>query len=156
MSVGLPTGLKATRPKDDAEYFERMTKTLFTAGLSWTMVETKWPNFRKAFAAFSPEKVAKMTQKDVKSLMSNDGIVKNERKIKATINNANEFLKLKKEFGSFRGYLDSEGKDEAKLQSDLQERFQHVGPSTARMFLWSVGHELTPTTEEKKWMAQNE
>ncbi|MDA4117903.1 MAG: DNA-3-methyladenine glycosylase I [Thaumarchaeota archaeon] len=150
----MPTGGKVTRPKDDAGYFERMSKTLFTAGLSWTMVEKKWPNFQKAFAGFSPEKVAKMTQKDVKSLMSNDGIVKNERKIKATIQNANEFLKLKKDFGSFREYLDSLGKDETALQSDLQKRFQHVGPSTARMFLWSVGHKLTPTAEEKKWMAK--
>ena len=155
MIFDLPSGWKVAPPKDDAGYFDKMSRSLFTAGLSWTMVEKKWPNFQKAFAAFSPEKVAKMTQKNVRSLMSNDGIVKNERKIRATIHNANEFLKLRKEFGSFRGYLDSMGKDESRLQSDLQERFQHVGPSTARMFLWSVGHKLTPTTEEKKWMAHN-
>jgi 3-methyladenine DNA glycosylase Tag len=118
-------------------------------------VEKKWPNFRKAFAGFSPELVAKMTEKDVTSLMSDAGIVRNERKIRATIHNAGEFAKLKEEFGSFNGYIASFGKDEGRLQEDLQERFQHVGGSTARTFLWSVGQRLTPTAEEKKWIAQS-
>lgn len=151
----MPPGWRVAPPKDDAEYFERMSRSLFTAGLSWAMVEKKWPNFKRAFAAFSPEKVAKMTEKDVKSLMSDAGIVRNERKIRATIYNADEFLTLRKEFGSFKGYLASFGKDEAKLQQDLQEKFQHVGGSTARTFLWSVGYKLTPTAEETKWLAKN-
>jgi DNA-3-methyladenine glycosylase I len=149
----MPPGRKVAAPKDDAAYFERMSRTLFSAGLSWEMVEKKWPNFRKAFAAFSPEKVAKMTEKDVKSLMGDAGIVRNERKIRATIHNAGEFANLKKEFGSFKGYVASFGKDEERLQEDLQERFQHVGGATARMFLWSAGYKLTPNAEEKKWMA---
>ena len=119
------------------------------------MVEKKWPNFRKAFAAFSPEKVAKMTEKDVKSLMGDAGIVRNERKIRATINNAGEFANLRKEFGSFKGYVASFGRDEERIQKDLQEKFQHVGGSTARTFLWSVGYKLTPNQEEKGWMAKN-
>jgi len=150
----MPHGEKVAAPKDDADYFERMSRTLFSAGLSWEMVDKKWPNFRKAFAAFSPEKVAKMTEKDVKSLMGDAGIVRNERKIRATIHNAGEFANLKKEFGSFKGYVASFGKDEERLQKDLQERFQHVGGSTARMFLWSAGYKLTPNAEEKKWMAK--
>jgi DNA-3-methyladenine glycosylase I len=123
----MPPGWKVTPPKDDSEYFERMSRALFTAGLSWTMVEKKWPNFRKAFAAFSTEKVGKMTERDVKSLMGNEGIVRNERKIRATIHNAGQFTKLKKEFGSFKGYIASFGKDEGRFQEDLQEKFQHVG-----------------------------
>jgi DNA-3-methyladenine glycosylase I len=151
----LPPGWKVTPPKDDAEYFERMSRAIFTAGLNWSVVEKKWPNFRKAFAAFSPEKVSKLTEKDVKKLMGDVGIVRNEKKIRATINNAGEFVSLEKEFGSFKGYVASFGQDEKRLQEDLQEKFKHVGGSTARMFLWSVGYDLTPTAEEKKWMAKN-
>jgi 3-methyladenine DNA glycosylase Tag len=151
----VPPGWKVAPPKDDAGYFERMSRALFTAGLSWEMVEKKWPNFRKAFAAFSPEKVAKMTERDVKTLMGDAGIVRNERKIRATIHNAGEFAKLKKDYGSFEGYIGSFGKDEARLQQDLQAKFKHVGGSTARTFLWSVGYKLTPTTEEKEWMSKN-
>ena len=151
----MPPGWKVTPPKDDGEYFERMSRAIFTAGLSWSMVEKKWPNFRKAFASFSPAVVAQMTDKDVKALMNDAGIVRNERKIRATIHNATEIAELKKEFGSFKGYIASFGKDEAKLQDDLQERFMHVGGSTARTFLWSVGYKLTPTREEREWMAKN-
>jgi len=87
--------------------------------------------------------------------MGEAGIVRNERKIRATIRNAGEFVSLKKQFGSFKGYVASFGKDEGRLQEDLQEKFQHVGGSTARMFLWSAGYDLTPNAEEKKWMAKN-
>ena len=85
--------------------------------------------------------------------MKSEGIVRNEKKIRATVHNAGQFLKLEKEFGSFPAYLESFGKDEERLQTDLQERFQHVGPSTARIFLWTVDYKLTPNAEEKKWMA---
>ncbi len=47
---------KITKPKDEAEYFERMTKTVFKAGLTWTVIDKKWPNFRRSFTNFSPAK----------------------------------------------------------------------------------------------------
>jgi DNA-3-methyladenine glycosylase I len=143
---------KVATPKDDADYFSRMSRAIFTAGLNWNMIEKKWPNFDKAFAGFSPGRVAKLSEKDVKKLMQDHGIVRNERKIRATVHNAGQFLTLEKEFGSFRKYLDSFGGEE-RLQEDLQEKFQHLGPSTARMFLWSAGYKLKPNREEKKWIA---
>jgi len=141
------------KPRDDAEYFERLTKFIFSAGLNWSMIEKKWPNFRAAFAEFSPGKVAKFSPKEVKGLMNDTRIVRNEKKITATVHNAAEFVKLQKEFGSFQGYVDAFGKDDERLMTDVQERFRHLGHSTARMFLWSAGCKLTPTAEEKKWMA---
>ncbi|HEX4919939.1 MAG TPA: DNA-3-methyladenine glycosylase I [Candidatus Bathyarchaeia archaeon] len=142
----------AKPPKNDDEYFERMTRSLFTAGLNWKVIEKKWPNFQKAFADFSIGKVAKFSDNDVKRLMTDEGIVRNEKKVQATVHNAAQFLKLEKEFGSFQKYLDTFGKDEERMLEAVQERFQHVGPSTARTFLWSARCELTPTREEKKWM----
>lgn len=132
-----------------------MTRTVFTAGLNWKVIENKWPNFQKAFAEFSIPKVAKFTDKDTKRLMADTGIVRNEKKIEATVHNAGEFLKLEKQHGSFQKYLDSFGKDEERMLEAVQERFQHVGPSTARTFLWSAGCQLTPNKEEKKWMASH-
>ncbi len=149
----MPPSWKVKPPKDDADYFARMSRSLFTAGLNWNMIEKKWPNFDKAFAGFSPARVAKLTERDVKMLLQDEGIVRNERKIRATVHNAGQFLTLEKEFGSFRKYLDSFGKEEGRLQEDLQEKFQHLGASTSRMFLWSVGYPLTPNREEKKWIA---
>ena len=145
-------GWKVTPPKSDSDYFDRMSKAIFTAGLNWRMVENKWPNFHKAFAGFSPAKVAKLSEKEIRALMNDRGIVRNEKKIRATVQNAKTIIELQKEHGSFRAWIDSFGKQEVKLQEELQEKFRHVGPSTARMFLWSVGYPLTPTKEEKVWM----
>lgn len=141
------------KPKDDTEYFERLTKFIFSAGLNWNMIEKKWPNFREAFESFSPGKVARFSPKEVRVLMNDTRIVRNEKKITATVHNAAEFVKLQKEFESFQGYVDSFGKDEERLMTDVMKRFQHLGHSTTRMFLWSAGCKLTPTAEENKWMA---
>lgn len=86
--------------------------------------------------------------------MKDSGIVRNEKKIRATVHNAGEFARVGREFGSFKKYLQSFGKDEQKLQEDLQERFHHLGPSSARMFLWLAGHPPTPNKEEKAWLAE--
>jgi DNA-3-methyladenine glycosylase I len=144
--------MDAEKPKDDAGYFDRMTMAIFTAGLNWRVVEKKWPNFRKAFMGFSPEKVAKMSEAQIRTLMRDTGIVRNERKIRATVENAKTVMALEKEFGSVRSFIDSFGKREQALQDELQARFKHLGPSTARTFLWMIGHPLTPTKEERAWM----
>ena len=149
----MPPGMRVTEPKDDADYLERMTKCIFAAGLNWDVVDKKWPNFKKAFLDFDPAKVSKISGRRVRELMADPGIVRNEKKIAATISNASQVLRIQKDFGSFRGYLESFGKDEKRLEADLQDRFGHLGPSTARMFLWSSGYELTPNAEEKKWIA---
>lgn len=147
-------GWKVPRPRNDDEYLERMTKSVFAAGLDWKMIENKWPNFQKAFEGFSAQKVAKFSGKRVRALMEDAGIIRNEKKIVATIHNAEQLTKVTKQFGSFKKYLDSFGKDEESLQDDLQERFEHIGPSSSRTFLWSVGYPLTPNAEEKKWLSR--
>ena len=78
---------KATPPKDDSGYFERMTTHIFSAGLNWKVVDSKKAAFEKAFADYSPAKVAKFTERDVKRLMGDEGIVRNEKKIRSTIHN---------------------------------------------------------------------
>ncbi|MDA4121328.1 MAG: DNA-3-methyladenine glycosylase I [Thaumarchaeota archaeon] len=146
-----PTG-RVGQPKSDSEYFDRMCKAVFSAGLNWRVIENKWSGFRKAFEGFVPEKVAKLSEKEIQALMKNPDIVRNEKKIRATVQNAKAMVDLKKEFGSMRSYVDSFGRKEDKLQDELQSRFKHVGPSSARTFLWMVGYKLTPTKEEKMWM----
>jgi DNA-3-methyladenine glycosylase I len=146
--------LSVEPPRSDEEYFEWMTRAIFRAGLNRVVIEKKWPNFRRAFVGFSLQKVSSYSGREVRALMEDPGIVRNERKIAATAYNAGQFLELQKEFGSFKKYVDSFGSDEKRLQNDLQERFQQVGASTARMFLWSVGYPLTPNSQEEKWLAR--
>jgi len=143
---------KVDVPKSDDVYFERMSKAMFSAGLNWKMVDNKWPNFRKAFDGFSMGKVAKFDENDVRRLMADAGIVRNEKKIRATIFNAQEALRLKKEYGSFERFIKSfHGAHDGAIY-EITQRFRHVGPSSSRTFMWMVGTKLTPTAEEKAWI----
>ncbi len=146
---------KISPPKSDDEYFERMTKTIFQAGLNWKMIDDKWPNFEKAFVKFSIPKVAKFGDRQIAALLKNAGIVRNESKILSAVYNAQQSMAVEKEFGSFKEYFKSFGKDHDKLMEDLQSRFHHLGPSSARTYLWMTGVKLEPTAEEKAWMAKN-
>ena len=77
------------------------------AGLSWITILRKRENYRKAFADFDVHKVAAFTEEDVNRLMLDSGIVRNRRKIEATITNAKLYIEVQKEFGSFCNYLKS-------------------------------------------------
>lgn len=90
---------------DDKILFEFLLLESFQAGLSWKTILHKRQNFKKAFANFSPEAIARFDEKDVERLMQDAGIIRNRLKIKATISNAQAFLAIQKEFGSFDKYL---------------------------------------------------
>ncbi len=132
------------KPPNDTAYFENLTRVIFTAGLNWSTIEAKWDGIRKAFKNFSIEDVARFVEDDVKRLMNDQDIVRNRAKICATIENAKQFISIKNEFGSFRAYLDSLDKSEnySLVIKELERKFKHVGPSTAGIFLWSVGEPI--------------
>src|SRR3990167_5113969 len=90
---------------DDKKIFEFLCLESFQAGLSWRMILNKRKNFEKAFAGFSPIKVAKFGKKDFTRLINDKGIVRNRMKIEASINNASKFLEVRKEFGTFSKYM---------------------------------------------------
>jgi DNA-3-methyladenine glycosylase I len=90
---------------DDRRMFEFLILEGAQAGLSWYTVLQKRENYRSVFAAFDPEKVARFGQRQVESLLNNPGIIRNRAKILAAINNAQKFLTVQKEFGSFDAYI---------------------------------------------------
>ena len=90
---------------DDRVLFEFLILEGAQAGLSWNTILKKRENYRKAFDEFRPEKIARYGKRDVQRLLRNDGIVRNRSKIAAAIKNANSFLAVKNEFGSFDAYL---------------------------------------------------
>src|SRR3982750_1127013 len=91
--------------RDDRVLFEFLILEGAQAGLSWNTILNKRENYRKAFAAFRPEKIARYGKRDVQRLLRNDGIVRNRLKIAATIENAKRFLAVRDEFGTFDAYL---------------------------------------------------
>ena len=90
---------------DDRLLFEFLILEGAQAGLSWITILKKRENYRKAFASFSAEKIARYGARDVRRLLADPGIVRNRLKIAATIGNAQAFLEVREEFGSFDAYL---------------------------------------------------
>lgn len=135
---------KERRPATDVEYFSNMTRCIFQGGLSWLMIANKWPNFEKAFENFDIDKVAAYGLEDQARLKNDAGIIRNRQKIMATIENADEFKRIIKEHGSFQKWLDSldKGNNYKVVIGRLKSRFKRVGPSTAHIFLWSVGEPI--------------
>lgn len=89
---------------DDNKLFEFLILEGAQAGLSWITILKRRQGYRQAFADFDPRKVAKFTEEDVAKLLNNEGIIRNKLKIRSSINNAQRFLEVQKEFGSFSDY----------------------------------------------------
>lgn len=90
---------------DERKLFEFLVLEGVQAGLSWEIVLKKRENYRKAFHNFDPVKISKYTEKDIRRLLNDSGIIRNKLKITAAINNAKRFLEAQKEFGSFDKYI---------------------------------------------------
>jgi len=140
---------KQIRPKGLADYLEVMTKAAFQSGISWKVIEAKWNGFREAFFAFDPVRVAELEPPDVDRLAEDTRIVRNRRKIEATVHNAKVMLELDREYGGFRKYLRSQGDFDA-LVADMRKRFKFLGDTGAYYFLWVVREPVPPHEE---WMA---
>lgn len=90
---------------DDRLHFEYLILDTFQAGLSWRTILHKRKNFRRAFSDLNPKLVARYDEKKIKSLMKDKGIIRNRLKIEAAIKNAEVFLAIQNEFGSFDEYI---------------------------------------------------
>jgi DNA-3-methyladenine glycosylase I len=107
------------------------------AGLSWLTILRKRENYRKAFSNFDPVKIARYDRKRIAALLKNPGIVRNRLKIHAAVQNAEAFLAIQKEFGSFDAYI-----------------WQFVGGST-RQNRWRTVRDIPPKTSESDAMSKD-
>ena len=144
---------------DDKKLFEYLVLDTFQAGLSWRTILHKRENFGKAFDNFNPIKISKYNEEDVNRLMQNAGIIRNKLKILGTIINAQKFLELQKEFGSFERYIwrftkhktinnkvndikdiGATSKESDAMSKDMKERgFKFVGSTICYAFMQGVG-----------------
>ena len=91
--------------RDDRELFEHLVLDGFQAGLSWSTILHKRENFRRAFAGFDPERIARFNRRSVERLLRDPGIVRNRQKIEATIRNARAYLQLREAGTAFGAFL---------------------------------------------------
>lgn len=144
---------------DDRKLFEFLVLEAAQAGLSWLTILKKRENYRAAYTGFDPEVVAGFSEQELEGLLKHQGIIRNERKIRASIHNARRFLEVQAEFGSFSTYLwrfvdyrpvvnnwQSEKEIPAQtalseaVAADLKKRgFQFVGPIIIYAYLQATG-----------------
>jgi len=144
---------------DDRHLFEMLILEGAQAGLSWATILHKRANYRKSFASFDPKKVARFDAKRLAALLQNPGIVRNRLKIQAAVSNAQAYLRVQQELGSFDRYLwnfvdgqpvitirsraerlpaSTELSD--RISKDLKKRgFRFVGSTIIYAFLQAVG-----------------
>jgi DNA-3-methyladenine glycosylase I len=144
---------------DDVHLFEMLTLEGAQAGLSWTTILKKREGYRRAFAGFDPQKVARFSASRCARLLQNPDIVRNRLKVESTINNAKAFLQVQKEFGAFSDYIwrfvdgtpiqnrwrtlqdvPAETPHSRAMSKDLKQRgFRFVGSTICYAFMQAVG-----------------
>jgi 3-methyladenine DNA glycosylase Tag len=128
------------------DYLEQLSKGVFQAGISWRVVDAKWPSITKAFHGFKVERVARMTDREIDALVQDERVIRSRPKIAAVVHNAGELLALERA-GGFKKHLGAFPEYEA-LATDLKKRFKFVGDSGAYHFLWTVKH---PVPDWHEW-----
>jgi DNA-3-methyladenine glycosylase I len=127
--------------KDDNLLFERLILEINQAGLSWITILRKADHFRKAYHGFDIDRIAKYGDKDRARLLADPGIIRNRLKVNAAIVNARKVRELRKEYGSFKGWLDANchlSKDEwVRL---FKKTFVFTGGEIVNEFLISTGY----------------
>ena len=137
------------QPSNDSGYLEQITKAIFQAGFSWQVIADKWPAFQRAFDDFHIDVVAAYDSPDLERLLVDESIVRNGRKIMATIHNARVVKQLINEHGSFFRYLRSlDGLTYAQRRKELTTAFNHLGPTGTFVFLWCVDEQV-PDWEDR-------
>jgi DNA-3-methyladenine glycosylase I len=144
---------------DDRKQFEFLTLESAQAGLSWLVVLRKREAYRRAFADFDPEKVARFTAKRIERLLADPGIIRNRQKVTAAVTNARRFLEVRELFGSFDKYiwrfvdgrpiqnrlkrmndLPATSRESDALSKDLKQRgFKFVGSTIIYAHMQAVG-----------------
>jgi len=126
-------------PASGREYFEILCLSLLQAGLNWASIRKHWPRYRRGFLDFDPGRLALARAED---LLAGPDVIRHPKKVGAVVHNAQEFLALEKEHGSFRAFLETlRPLGERERRKALAAHFKHVGPETADYFLHAVGFE---------------
>ncbi len=144
---------------DDRKHFEMLLLEGAQAGLTWETILLRREGYRRAFAQFDPQKVARFTAKKKALLLKNPGIIRNRLKIDSTVTNAQAFLSVQKEFGSFDRYVwqfvggkpkvhrwarksqvPATSPESDRLSKDLKKRgFRFVGSTIVYAYMQAVG-----------------
>ncbi len=142
-----PEAPEQIEPQSLNDYLEVMTKAVFQSGMSWKVVNTKWPGFQTGFQGFDVAAVAAMDESAIDTLVADTAIIRNRRKIVATVHNAQKLIELEEEHGGdIRNYLRSHGDLEATIK-DVRKQFKYMGDVGTYYWLYVTGEDV-PSWDE--------
>jgi hypothetical protein len=144
MPTGSPPEQITPRSLDD--YLEVMSKAVFQSGMSWKVVEAKWPGTREAFHDFNVAEVAAFDDQEIDALTQDTRVIRNYRKLNAIVSNAQKMRALDEEYDGFVNYLRVHGDFDATLAA-IRKDFKFMGPTGIYYFLYVVGEEVPPHEE---------
>ena len=144
MPEGQP--LEQLIPKSLDDYLEVMSKAVLQSGMSWRVVEAKWPGTREAFRDFSVKEVADLTAFDIEELAKDTRVIRNRRKLAAIVSNAQRMLALEDDYGSFQQYLRAHGDFDGTLTA-MKKDFKFMGSTGCYYILYVVGEDVPPYEE---------
>jgi 3-methyladenine DNA glycosylase Tag len=140
-----PTRLE---PKSLGHYLEVMSKAVFQSGMSWKVVQSKWPQIREAMRNFEIDAVATLSPDDLEALAQDKRVIRNRRKLVSIVHNAQRIVELDEVHGGFENYLRSHNSFELTVK-DLRKQFKFLGDTGSYYFLYVIG-ENVPNHED--WM----
>ena len=143
--------------RTNAGHLERMALEIFQCGLSWKIVLVKRPALRHCFEGFKIDRVAAFSKRDVDRLCKDASIIRNRRKIEATIHNARVFQQIARVHGSYRRWVDSLASETPAQIETLyplfRQTFKFMGPETTKCYLMGFGK--IPTEHESGCWLRN-
>ena len=144
----MPTGSppEQIKPSSLDDYLEVMSKAVFQSGISWKVVEAKWPGTREAFHNFDINKVAALNERDIDALTQDTRVIRNYRKLNAIVSNAQQMISLDEQNSGFENYLRSQDSFDATLTM-IRKDFKFMGPTGVYYFLYVVGEQVPPHEE---------
>ena len=133
-------------PQKLGDYLEIMTKSVFQSGISWKVVNSKWPGITEAFRGFDADAVASLSPDDIDALAADTRVIRHRRKLEAIVHNAQTMVVLDAEYDGFRNYLRSHADFDAVIK-DLKKRFKFMGDMGIYHFMYVVGEQVPPYNE---------
>ncbi len=128
-------------PKELSGYLDAMARVVFQTGISWRVVDAKWPGIRVACHEFEPARMARISTKEIERLMGDTRVIRNRKKLEAIASNARRMLELDTEYKGFKRYLDSLG-DFETTKKEIHKQFAFMGDTGTWYFLWTVGRNV--------------
>ncbi|MDA1257693.1 MAG: DNA-3-methyladenine glycosylase I [Chloroflexi bacterium] len=128
-------------PKALWDYLDVMSRAVLQSGISWRVVESKWPGIREAFHGFDAASVAGMDEAELEEVANDTRVIRNRRKLAAVVTNAQRMIELEDEHGSFKNYLRA-GNDFGDTVTRMRKDFKFLGEMGCYYMLYVVGEKV--------------